>query len=720
MEPVLADSLFTELKRRNVFKVGFAYLVLAWVVVQVTQAAVPALRLPEWVNSLVFFLGAIGFPFAVLLAWAFEITPEGVKRENEVDRSESVTPQTGRKIDFFIIGIMAIAIVYFVYDRQTRDSKSVTNSETAVQQDNSYSKPEKKTTTENVELEGSSIAVLPFINMSQDKNNEYFSDGISEEILNLLAKIPKLHVTSRSSAFSFKGKEIIISDIAKKLGVSNILEGSVRKSGNRIRITAQLISAETDKHLWSETYDREMTDIFKIQDEIAAAIVKALKSNLGLEIKIQNREMTGINLEAHNEYLRGRFYLENRTKEDIETALHHFEKAINIAPDYAPAWMGKAWAITFLSETNYGVYPTGVANERAKPAAEKALLLDPRLPEAHAIMGLILDNAQRNEEAIPYFERAIALNPNYTDVYTWYGNALINQPLRQMQLREKAYQLAPMSIISSANYGFSLTNFGRYGEANSVANHILEIDSKSRVGYVLLAEIYLDQGQSAQAAFYLTKAKKYGTALTDRFLLASNLANLGLINEGVEVLEGTAFEVFGLILRSNNELFISQTRALFPRSDSDLIGAFARALAEFKAKNYKEAIQYYKQTVCDQCEELIYSYIQVGDTDFAKALLDKKRSNYQKIVTDGVINQRKTAIIVANLEGNIVKTLTLIEEELNKGVLIDRKFKVSQIYEKLRQHPKWPALLARSNQLSEQQKEIYLRLIAEDETNTKV
>ena len=323
----MAESLFSELKRRNVFKVGVAYLVLAWVVVQVTDTAVPALHLPEWILTAVFFFGVIGFPFAIFFAWAFEVTPEGIKKESEITPDESITAHTGRKLDFVIIGLLVVGMGYFIYESRF---SSETEQGIVVESPSTEITSPKEVAQEP---EGSSIAVLPFVNMSSDPEQEYFSDGISEEILNVLAKLPNLKVTSRSSAFAFKGSKINISEVAKKLGVNNVLEGSVRKFGNRIRITAQLIEAGSDTHLWSETYDRELVDLFAIQDEISAAIVEALKAKLGLDVKVATRDMSKVNLDAHNEYLKGRFYIENRTEADLEKALAYFDKAIELAPD---------------------------------------------------------------------------------------------------------------------------------------------------------------------------------------------------------------------------------------------------------------------------------------------------------------------------------------------------------------------------------------------------
>ena len=241
-------SLFAELKRRNVFRVGLAYVVLSWLLLQVGDTLAPALHLPEWINSALAFFLILGFPLAIFFAWAFELTPDGLKLEKNVDRDASITPVTGRKLDRTIIAILVVALGYFVWQSQKAPTVDEIVETVAGQE---------------------SIAVLPFENMSSDDEQEYFSDGLTEELLNLLAKIPELKVTSRTSAFFYKGKDIKLSEVGRELDVDHILEGSVRKSGKKIRITAQLIEVENDTHLWSDTWDRDLDDVFVIQDEIA-------------------------------------------------------------------------------------------------------------------------------------------------------------------------------------------------------------------------------------------------------------------------------------------------------------------------------------------------------------------------------------------------------------------------------------------------------------------
>ena len=243
-------SLIAELKRRNVFRVGVAYAIVAWLLVEVASVLLPTFEAPVWVMKAFSSLVILGFPLALILAWAFELTPEGIKRESAVDPAESITQVTGRKLDFAIIGLLALAVAYFAVDKFVLQADRIPAAES----------------TEQVKT----IAVLPFANMSGDPEQEFFSDGISEELLNVLAKVKGLRVTSRTSAFAFKGTNTSIPEIAEKLGVDHVLEGSVRMAGDRVRITAQLIEVDTDSrfdsHLWSESYDRDLSDIFAVQD----------------------------------------------------------------------------------------------------------------------------------------------------------------------------------------------------------------------------------------------------------------------------------------------------------------------------------------------------------------------------------------------------------------------------------------------------------------------
>jgi len=298
-------SFVQELRRRNVFKVAVLYVVAAWLILQVADVLFPNLGAPDWAFGLVLGLLILFFFPVLIFSWVFELTPEGLKREAEVSRSQSITDETGRKINILIVVMLALAICVIVVDRLVPDAPQ--GIEGAAREAQARL---EATNDEATLVAEPSIAVLAFTNMSDDPANEYFSDGISEEILNLLAKLPGLHVTSRSSAFQFKGHDIDIPTVAKQLGVAHILEGSVRKSGNQVRITAQLIDADEDRHMWSESYDRELDDLFAVQDEIAAAVVAELQQTLLGTIRTTDLAQSNrTDPRAYDLYLRARHEL---------------------------------------------------------------------------------------------------------------------------------------------------------------------------------------------------------------------------------------------------------------------------------------------------------------------------------------------------------------------------------------------------------------------------
>ncbi|HLF31505.1 MAG TPA: hypothetical protein VI566_10825, partial [Xanthomonadales bacterium] len=338
-------SLIEELKRRNVFRVGIAYVVIAWLLLQVSDVVLNNIAAPGWVFKAILLVLALGFPLVVFFAWAFELTPEGLKKEKEVDRSQSITHSTGRKLDFVIIGLLVLALGYFAWDKflagPTDEAGSaatspVASSPTEPAGDTVAAPTATASTQPATTAPARSIAVLPFADMSPEGDQEYLSDGIAEELLNLLVQIPDLQVAARTSSFSFKGKDMKIAEVARELHVAHILEGSVRKAGDRVRITAQLIKADDGYHLWSETFDRTLDDVFAIQDEISAAVVAALK------IKLLGAAPTSVevNPEAYAMYLQGRYFTERRTQKDGENAVAAYEKALEIDPGYAAAWAG--------------------------------------------------------------------------------------------------------------------------------------------------------------------------------------------------------------------------------------------------------------------------------------------------------------------------------------------------------------------------------------------
>lgn len=405
-------SFLEELKRRNVAKVALVYIIAGWLTMQVVDVMFPALQLPEWLISAVAAFVIIGFPFALIFAWAFEMTPEGLKREKDVVRDESITPQTGQKLNHAALIILAIAVAFLLVDKFVMQPES--------------GAPADETAATLAE-EKPSIAVLPFVNMSGDVENEYFSDGLSEELLNLLARIPQLHVAGRTSSFKFKGTNEDLRIIGEALNVRHLLEGSVRKSGARLRITAQLIDSENGYHLWSDTYDRDLTDIFAIQDEIAGHVVEALKAHLlGAKVAAANQGTT--NVEAYNQFLRGNYFLDDTSAENLEKARSAYEKAIELDPEFGRAYAGLAVA---LQQTYSGWASSSGGSfienfEEIRKVADKAAELDPDNPEtliAQTIVAAIIDWDWPAARALT--ARALENSPNDLAAMGWHGSNLM-------------------------------------------------------------------------------------------------------------------------------------------------------------------------------------------------------------------------------------------------------------------------------------------------------
>jgi len=457
-------SFLNELKRRHVFRIAAAYLGIAWLITEVAGTVFSGFGIPDWAFRFVVIVLMLGLVPILIFTWVYEMTPEGLKREAEVVRDEASSLRTARRLDGLTIGAIGLALAFVAVDRlwlssaapELAELPAATVSETGPVAESEVAGPQHLP---------NSIAVLPFVNMSDDAGNEYFSDGVSDELLNLLAKIPELRVISRSSAFSFKGKDIDIPTIARQLDVAYIVEGSVRKSGNQVRITAQLIEARSDTHLWSETYDRELENIFAIQDEISASITDALKERLGLRVEAKTGEMTVADTEAHDAFLRGRFLVAQRTWDSIEGAIMEFEKAIALDPDYALAHAELALATLLLP--TYGDLTFAESKARAAPHVERAMALDPNLAEAYAAKGYFLWGQGANEESLTAFERAIQINPSYSDAYFWKANLLFQNGRYEEShsLAETALRLDPLSIRAITSYASSLRRKNRLDDA---------------------------------------------------------------------------------------------------------------------------------------------------------------------------------------------------------------------------------------------------------------
>ena len=485
-------SFFVELKRRNVFRVGIAYIVVAWLLIQVADVVINNIGAPDWVFRVILLVLGISLPVVLIFAWAFEMTPEGIKREHEVDRSQSVTMQTGRKLDFAIIGILVVMLGYFVLDKFVLSQGQITGgNQTAEQAD---------TETVAPEMEERSIAVLPLANRSAREEDQYFTDGIHDDLLTQLAKIASLKVISRTSVMRYRDTELSIPEIAEQLGVNAILEGGIQRSGDQIRINVQLIDTETDEHLWAETYDRKMTaeNLFAIQSEITRQIVDSLKANLTPEEATRIDGRPTDNLEAFQEYMKGQQMLALRTVPGITEGKQHFEKAIELDPGFAEAITGLANAYHLLYE--YAGWKEADSIDIAMELLDQSLALSPDLGEAFMVRGELYRHKKDLDAAELNFERAMELIPGSATVSHWFSFLRTEQNRKEeaYALLQRAHQLDPMSQVIHVAYATEPFFDGRDEEALEELARVKLLHPEYPAVYSFESWIYAMQGKPVE------------------------------------------------------------------------------------------------------------------------------------------------------------------------------------------------------------------------------
>jgi TolB-like protein len=462
-------TILTELKRRHVFRVAGVYAIVSWGLLQGAGALEGAMGLPDWFDGFILSVLLLGFPIALIFAWAFELTPEGVKRTPPGDDQDSSPP--GKRSVLYtllVVALLAFAITLFLLQR---DATPINSESAAV--------PPAPLDNQVKASADPSIAVLAFDDMSPEGTEGYFADGIAEEILNLLAKTNGLKVAARTSSFAFKGQRASIGEIGKQLQVAHVLEGSVRRAGDSIRVTAQLINTDTGFHLWSETYDRELTNVFAMQDDIAKNILAALQREiLGLELKTpgQNRHQAET-VTAYKEFLIGKELLSQLTKEGILAGISRFEAAMEIEPGFALPYAYAAYG-RLLNDTQGQSFRAGVEiDEKVPLLLEQGLMLAPDDAEVMAIQGRYLFWKYQYDEALASLNKALEVNPNFALAYAWRADALERQGMLDEMLadRETAYRLDPLSLTTASSLVGAYRNFQRYGDADRVTSTLLEI-----------------------------------------------------------------------------------------------------------------------------------------------------------------------------------------------------------------------------------------------------
>lgn len=498
----MPTSFFSELKRRNVIKVTGGYILLGWLVLQIADIVVPALNLPSWTMTMLLLIGLFGLPFVIFFAWVYELTPEGLKLTKDVDEQQSMTAVTGKKLEYGIIAGLSIALALVLIKPNFIPDMGAKSGSTELQE-----------TIETVSEKQSipSIAVLPFADFSPEKDQEYFSDGISEEILNLLAKTNRLRVAARTSSFAFKGDNSDIREIGKKLEVETVLEGSIRKSNNKIRITAQLINVEDGYHIWSETFDRELEDVFAIQDEISSSILNSLKIHLLGE---KNPDQKEIDLLAYDKFLIAKERLQRNSKEDLESAIELFEEAISMQPDYTEAKV-KLVLASMRRERKSSDHDDFLAREKLTDQLVTKYLnpiqseLDDNY-ELNGVLGRYHQKRYRTELAEEYVKKAIELNTNYADAYLWRADIYFEKADYKAMLidRETAYKLNPMSLEISRELAGDYRSFWRPDDADKVIDRMFVLHPDHPDAYFAKLTNLTAMGQYAEAALTLEKALK--------------------------------------------------------------------------------------------------------------------------------------------------------------------------------------------------------------------
>jgi TolB-like protein/Flp pilus assembly protein TadD len=491
-------GFFGELKRRNVYKVAVAYAVVSWLLVQVATQVFPFFEIPNWAVRLVVLLLILGFPVALVLSWAFEITPEGIKRESEVASDKSITHHTGRKIVALTIVLAVVAAGLLAFQLLRSKSPSAASVLPAT------------VSNAAVDIPSKSIAVLPFDNLSDDKSNAYFAEGVQDEILTRLAKVADLKVIARTSTQRFKSAPENLSQVAKQLGVMNILEGSVQKANDQVRVNVQLINAMTEAHLWAEIYDRKLTDIFAVESDIAKTIADALQAKLTGSEKAMMASQPTTDTTAYELYHKGRSLWGKRTGDNIPKAIAFFEQAVARDPNYALAYAGLASA--YILSPFYTGADRREAGSKAKEAALKALRLDPNLAEAHAALGKVLFFSEIDlAGATREYKRAIELKPNDADAHHWFSNdslAALGQFDEAIAEGKRSVELDPLSIVINADLGETFFYARRFDESVAQLRKTLEIDPTSFYARYNLGIALQAKGDLSGAITEYEKAKQ--------------------------------------------------------------------------------------------------------------------------------------------------------------------------------------------------------------------
>lgn len=724
------SQFFEELRRRNVVRVGIAYLVAAWLLIQVFETIFPAFGFGDAALRNVVIVLAIGFPLVLIFSWVYELTPEGLKLEKDVDRTRPISSRTGKRLDRAIIVVLAMAIGYFAVDKFVLDpARDAELQEIAAQR----ARNEARTESRGDNL----IAVLPFVNMSGDDSNEYFSDGIAEELLTQLAHVPRLQVISRRSSFSFKGKNITIPEVAEQLNAAYVVDGTMRRKGNQLRITAQLIEASSDTHLWSASYSRTIDDVFGTYNEMSVAIVDALRIPLDLGVGAVPRATVSVNIAAHEAFLRGRYLVSQSTPNSIIAAVGELENAVALDPSFA---LGHAeLAITLMkadsrlmAESNDLTWEQLYA--RVEDHVQRAMTLDPGLAESQAARGRLLWNLDSNDErALAYYRRAVEINPSYADGWAWLGSQYGFLSFAEtFTATETAARLDPLSRPANWGYIHLLIRRDRLDEADRQMEKYASID---RWGAVILRGYRTSiEGNWSNRILAVLEAVSHGK---DDLLwggemadLSGQLAMIGLPEECLLLAAGNdLIFALGLLGEPGEGIAVARKKlADDPRS----VGPFTMGIILAHAGHYAEASPYLEEAWRRQGEKVVLANgfnamlaetlfaarSDAGDETGAQEILAALRDNVRRYrdgrgyLTDRVHSIDYQEGIAAYLSGDRYAGIALIAKAAEEGFWIEEP--PGAYREAMYEEPEFKLILERQEIRKTREREKVLAVVCND------
>lgn len=752
-------SLLIELKRRNVTRVAMAYVVAAWLIIQVVETILPAFGYSDVVIRYIIVVLAIAFIPTLVFSWAFEITPEGLKREVDVARGNSITRFTGKRLDRIIMVLLALALGYFAFDKFVLDpAQDVKIAEIAAQVGADRALEEARLGMWN----DKSIAVLPFINRSQLQEDEWFSDGMHDELLSRLARISALKVISRTSVMRYRDTDKSLPEIARELSVATILEGGVQRVGQQVRISVQLINAHTDEHLWAEIFDRELTaeNLFAIQSEISEKIADALNAELTPQEKLRIHDLPTSSIEAYNHYLYGRRLLDAYGTEESIQALQEFEQAVEIDPEFALAWLGVANAS--MASRWVGKLDFSEVEEKSKQAVEKALALDDQLGEAYAALAwlyAIWDG--KWEEVKAACNKAIELSPNSASVQLscldfggwreWGGT----YREKRLALLYKVAQLDPMSSETQFDIAANLEAMGRYDEAVDQYNHLLQINPDYVDTYIRLGQLHERQGRLAEAIQWYRQAVERGQGGNYLMQLAKAYLSLGDF-EAVANIREQMKESLGP--KSWTLPLLDYAILLEQGKLDELLGVFDnvppktmdiwwmviwKAQAEVRRRDLQKAHEYWlkadprwadpgqwqrlieegPEEACMFAGVLMGTGHQAPGQDLLRQLRHYNEEILPGLVQDSYRSQGPGLCYL--VEGSYEKALDFYEQRIEHGYIWDsalygwnwRRVKWLPWWDPIRDHPRYLAMVRKIDEKRAEQREILRRM---DEAGTTV